>query len=107
MSKWNVTYDRVTEESAREGGYADSGFLLEGAPLRDSIETFTERADTIEANVYPLGDGSSIRWFTAYPSPGDLGPEGESETRSLHIPECVSAPSRLRLARMLGCYGVR
>lgn len=109
IKDWNVTYDLVTEESAREGDYAESGFLLEDVSLR---EAFTALQDTpnqstpIEADSYPV-DGS-IRWLTAHgQGPGGFEPDPDvlSETRSLHIPQWVRPASRVRLARLLGTYG--
>ena len=105
---WAVTYSYVTEASAREGDTAEDGFLVPSGSLRDSIDVFLSFPwDYIEANEYPVGEG--VEWFTAYPQNGYVNddPSIISETRSLHIPEHISGPSRIRLARLLGVKGVK
>lgn len=101
--RFPVTFDKVTDESAARGDIAEAGFISRGSPLREAVEAFCDvrRANGyVEANESPV---VSPRWLTAY---GEHA-EGETETRSLHFPATVTASSRRRLARLLGCYGLQ
>ena len=99
-----VTYEIVTEESTADGDAAERGYVCEGVTLREAIDAFTgtrtNRVDSssgIEANEYPV---RAPRWFTI--NNGMEYETGEYESRSLHIPEGVTAASRRRIARLLG-----
>jgi len=74
------TYDIVTEESAMEGDFADSGFVTEREEL-----TFRELVDKLRD--YPeascSGPVHSRTWFTSYADQDWR--TGESESRSVHF----------------------
>lgn len=111
--RFRLTYEVVTEESAQDGDAAERGWLDSGgfripdgpAPeleFRDAVERFhRESTDSVqvEPDSVPMRF-SPPRWISA--SPTSCDEYGESVTVSLHIPEGVSGPSRIRIARLLG-----
>lgn len=103
-NNWNVTYETVTPESAAEGDYADSGFELEHASFRDAIQEFST-GGYCEADSCPISLRCPPRWFVRDLGVTDYG-TGEQKQISLHIPEHITASSRMRLARLVGCSGV-
>jgi hypothetical protein len=108
-----VTFDIVgpLEGDADENGdvaneLIDTGYVTEeqGDTLRDAVKavraTRTNHVDgieTIECDSHPC---TAPRWVTVFNSMEYL--TGESESRSLHIPEGVTAASRRRIARLVG-----
>lgn len=104
---WNVTYETVTQESAEIGDSAERGFIGQDMPLREALDLFNSERDgtTVEADCYPINLQSAPRWFT---DSGEVQfATGDCRSVSLHIPAHITASSRLRLARLLRCYGVR
>lgn len=110
--RFHLTYEVVTEASARDGEAAESGWLdsggyrvtekPDGLQLCDAVELFrSESADSVqvEPDSAPMRH-SPPRWISAIPTSCDE--YGESVTVSLHIPPGVSGPSRIRIARLLG-----
>jgi len=104
---FNVTYDIVTDESAEHGDYDSAGFIAENVSLRTALdclfETRTSQVDgvsAIEANEYPVTDP---RWITVTNGMEYL--TGAYESRAMHFPDFVTPSSRVRVARLLGCYG--
>jgi hypothetical protein len=107
MMLFNVTYDIVTPESAAEGDAAERGFIAEGVPLREALELVQEtESSACERQGVDASDSNvgAARWLTVYNGPNFR--TGDAESRSLHFPESLSAPSRVRIARLLRCYGV-
>lgn len=105
-----VTYEVITEESARDGDVADSGFLAEDATLSDALHEWDGIGCHVEADCYPVGDGWVPRWFTAYEvnaGTRDCFETGDVENRSLHLPDDITPDSALRIARLVGCYGIK
>lgn len=107
MNGFNVTYEIVTPESAEQGDAEERGYIAEGLSLRDALaclsETRTSAVDgvsAIEANEYPV---SCPRWLTVIN--GMEYRTGAQESRSLHFPDNVTPASRVRVARLIGCYG--
>lgn len=102
MSKFSVTYEIVTAESAENGEVEDCGFVAESLSLRDALDLAVQTESSqceqtsIEASDSDIG---SARWFTVCNSP--TYDEGRQESRSLHIPEHVTASSRARIYRAL------
>lgn len=102
--RFNVTYEIVTPESAEYGVAEFCGFVAEGVSLREAIGavfgTRTSRVGgvvAIEANEFPM---MAPRWVTVH---NDTEFEtGAQESRSLHIPDSVTASSRCRIARLMG-----
>lgn len=108
MRGFNVTYDIVTDESAKNGDTAESGFISQDVSLRDAMAdlfaTRTNRVDScggfIECNEYPVKAPS---WVTV--GNGVEFETGAVESRSLHIPAHVTAASRRRIAKLCRAHG--
>lgn len=102
---WNVTYEIVTPESAEDGDAAEHGFLIEDASFRDAIDAWSHGGAYTEADSCPISLAYPPRWFTVQDDPSYR--DGSQESRSLHIPDHVTPASRVRLARVFRCYGLR
>ncbi len=100
---FSVTYEIITEESAEDGEAAEHGFIGENLSLREAIDLVGETESShcerscVEASDSRIGEA---RWFTVYNSADWI--DGNAESRSLHVPEGVTASSRRRIARLLG-----
>lgn len=97
---FRVTYDIVTEESARDGDVAERGFVLPGgehvAVDDDGPVEMTLRA---ALNLcHPQEDAGS--WFCEVDGRPNYQ-TGDEETRSLHPPDNITAASYGRLKRLL------
>lgn len=96
---WRVTYEIVTPESAEHGDAAERGFVSEGeSSLRYALELAAgpyARPPALAADSWPIT--GAIRWLDF--DHGEDSSNGARLTRSLHIPEHITAASRLRLAR--------
>lgn len=103
MRGFNVTYETTTEESARCGDAADRGFRLIDASLREAIADFY--IGYVEADICPVTHKCPPRWFTAYGEQDYC--TGERENRSLHLPEHLTPSTRIRIARLVDCYGIK
>ena len=101
MDRFSVTFETITPESAEFGETASAGYLAENVSLGEAIDIMGTGQNGIEADSWPV---YYPRWFTAYTTNEDYH-TGETENRSLHIPDGVTAASRRRIARLLGCYG--
>lgn len=105
MFTFDVTYEIVDQASAEHGEAQESGFYLESATLRDAVDALSGCGGHIEANSYPFDGVGYSRWFTAYGEPDIY--TGDNESRSLHIPPSITPSSAIRIARLIGCYGVK
>lgn len=99
-----VTYLIVTQESAEQGDVEEHGFIGENMTLRDAIgavhATRTNRVagvECIEPNESPMRDP---RWITV--TNGMEYETGAQESRSLHMPDHLTASTRCRIARLVG-----
>ena len=101
MPKFNVTFEIVTPESAEFGDAADRGFLVQDVSFRDAMERLGADGCHVEADCCPVENPS---WFTAY---SETDGDENQESRSLHLPNSLTESSRLRIARLLDCYGLR
>ena len=120
-----LTFQVVTEESARDGDADHGGFVSDaGRPyispaesdwmpevpdvfcLRDAVDFLTSRESSgpVEADSCPVSRTSPPRWFTYG---GAMNMDGEAVSVSMHVPETVSPSSAMRIARLLNCYGCR
>lgn len=99
---FSVTYEIVTPESAERGDIAESGFLAQHVSFREALQVFNDERDwsTIEADEHPL---RAPRWFTDHGAPAWAS--GDVRSVSLHLPARITAGSRMRIARLVGCYG--
>lgn len=104
MMLFNITYEIVTAE---HGDAQERGFIAQAVPLREAVELVQETRDghssqeVIEASDSRVADA---RWLTVYNSMNYIS--GDVETRSLHFPDSLSGATRVRIARILNCYGV-
>lgn len=104
MAKFNVTYEIVTDESAEQGDCEERGFISKNVSLRDALDdmsaTRTSRCAGVICIEPSCSDIGQALWITV-----DNGMEyetGDYESRSLHIPDHVTAASRRRIARLMG-----
>ncbi len=122
-TKFRLTFQIVTEESARNGDFARHGFVTRNLTipdrgrryipdnpaqfsLRDAVEFFLDRESDgpVEADSCPISRQNPPRWFNYG---GKLDEYGESVMIGLHLPESVTPSSAMRIARLLNCYGCR
>lgn len=105
-SKFSITYEIVTPESAEQGEAANQGFHLEDLRFRDAYEELRSLGAVgchCEADSYPLR-WSPPRWFS-FVDVSENYATGEVTSYALHIPENITSASRMRIARLLRCYG--
>lgn len=96
LANWSVTFSLATPESAED---AERGHDYEATDFRTAIGYFGDYAAS--ADSYPV-DGS-VRWFDSAVIEDRAHFElGHDRHLSLHIPDQITASSRLRLARYLG-----
>ena len=100
--KFDVTFEIITEESASYGAAAESGFEGEDMAFRDAVELIRRHGGYVEPSDSTV---RVARWFVSIPSEMDYR-TGEYRSLSIHIPEAVTAASRVRIGRLLGAYGV-
>ncbi len=120
--RFRMTWEVITEKSAEYGDSARHGFLPRSGDvpartymprnphlftLREAVEIMTRHNSgcaPVEADSCPV---YAPRWLTvrdetdAYPGMPD------AQGVSLHIPDTVSPASAHRIAKLLGCYGLR
>lgn len=98
---FDITYEIITEESAEDGDSAESGFHMERITLREAWD-FLRWEGYCEASDSNI---SAARWLTFY---GEQCPAtGDHTNYSLHFPVKLSQHSRVRIARLFRCYGVK
>jgi hypothetical protein len=114
-ARFFVSFEIVTPQSAEHGDVESRGFISPGlgalpsaerpeaCGLRRAVEiwrqTRTRHCDGVEAIEADCSDATAARYVTIYNGREYL--TGATESRSLHIPETVSAASRARLVRLL------
>lgn len=104
---WDITFERVTYESAEHGEAEESGYLHEGLTFREAMEELRwQRGCHVEADSSPVCLAFPPRWFMIYEAEHDIA-TGDVINYALHIPKHVTPASRLRVARLLGCHGVK
>ena len=100
---FRVTFEIVTQESARNGDYAKAGFLLrDGSPARKNAAPKTLNMGLREAMrlVYPQRDAG--RWWQE--EDGQIYAKGKTdveETRAIHPPRNITPASYARGTRLL------
>ena len=108
-SRFNVVSEIVDPESSVDGApdverideYPD------GCSLRDAIDTVRQTrtsacdgVESVETDTWPIRTGDRVRWITI--NNGAEFETGCMESRTLFIPDSVSASSSRRIARLLG-----
>lgn len=96
MSRFTVTYEIVTPESAEHGDAAERGFVAPGQwhdtePAEMSLREAIDLADC----AYDCG-----RWFSEHEGRTDYK-TGAVETRSIHPPRSITPASYARVRRLL------
>ena len=98
---FDITFETITPESAEDGDAAESCFHMEEITLREAWEAMRWEGycEASDSNI------SSARWLTFY---GEQCPAtGDHTNYSLHFPSKLSQYSRVRIARLFRCYGVK
>ncbi len=104
---WNITYETVTHESAEHGEAKASGYLHEGLTFREAMDALRwARGCHVEADSSPISAAYPPRWFTFYEAETDIS-TGDVTNYALHIPKHITPASRMRVARLIGCYGAK
>jgi hypothetical protein len=100
--RFDITYETVTPESAENGDCEESGFYMEHVTLREAWDVLRWEGGHCEASESHI---PTARWLTFY---GEQCPTtGEHTNYSLHFPSKLSQYSRVRIARLFRCYGVK
>lgn len=105
---FNVTFERITAESAENGEAESIGFVAEDCDLRDAIRYVCGFPDPswlphCEADSWPV---TAPRWFTFYKTNDgtrEYFEKGVEENRAIHLPETATPATRRRIARLFGC----
>lgn len=101
---FNVTYEIATPESSEHGEPEEAGFLMQAVGLRVAVQcvraTRTNKVDGIESITCDSAPCVRPAWITV--TNGQEFETAAHESRSLHIPELVTASSARRIARLLG-----
>ena len=98
---FNITYETWLEEDVEIGDTDDKGFYLECVSLREAYD-FLRWEGSCEASAYPV---NQARWLSFNNEANYI--DGKTTCYSLHIPDAVTPSSRLRLAKLFRCYGVK
>jgi hypothetical protein len=102
-TRFAVTFEIVTPESAEHGDAEERGHIEESASLRDAVKalhaTRTNRVDGIES-IQTDGQNESVTIRN-----GMEFETGANESRTLHIPGAVTHATAARIVRL--AYGQR
>lgn len=98
MKNFSVTYMIVTPESAKDGDFAETGFIVKDVTLREALSEF-QNFGYIEASCSPYTPSPHV-WFTAQGEQDYR--DGSQESRSLHCPNSITPSSHRRIAKLLG-----
>jgi hypothetical protein len=101
---FSVSYCIVTQESAAEGDFAESGWIAKNCGLREAISGVSDTrtaevggVECVEADERPLCEARSVTITN-----GMEYRTGAQESRTLHMPESLTPSTRRRIARLLG-----
>jgi hypothetical protein len=94
-----VTYDVVTEESAEDGGTADSGFFHPGGWKTDADDRSEWSLKEVVSRFGRRGFEDSGSWFSSADSDIDYL-TGEHTTYAIHPPRTITSASYQRLRRI-------
>ena len=97
---FSITYEIVTPESAENGDVAEEGFEYESLSLREAFDVMRWHGNALQADSYPISLQSPPRWLS-WEGEQDFK-SGAYTYRSLHLPESLTASTKLRLARLFG-----
>lgn len=99
--KFNVTYEIVTEESARDCDVEERGYISKGVPLRDALDDVTStRTRYVDAvlgvEAHEGGVSDSIVVYN-----GMEFVTGAYETRTLHLPKNTTKSTLTRILHLI------
>lgn len=103
MSRFSVSYEIVTPESAEQGDAAERGWIAQGLSLREALATVgqsrTAHCDGVTAIEACVSQGRPCSLVVTH---GMEYLTGAYESRTLHVPVSVTDSSATRIARLLG-----
>jgi hypothetical protein len=104
FATFNITYEITTEESSQHGDCEERGYVVQGVSLREAIDTVrstrTNLVDGVECIECDESPVRYPRWVTV--TNGMEYETGSCESRSLHMPDHLTAATRRRIARLCG-----
>ena len=106
---FNITYEIVTPESAEHGDAEERGFHLENLSFGEAmaeIRSLGLRGAHCEADSCPVTIDCPPRSFY-FPEADTDHQTGATTSYAVHLPRHVTPASRMRIARLLGCYGAQ
>jgi len=105
--RWDITFARLTYQSAEHGEAEEEGYLHRGLTFREAMDVLRgARGCHVEADSHPACLLLPPRWFHIYRVEHDMA-TGDVINYALHIPPHITPASRLRVARLLGCHVVK
>ena len=106
MTRFRVTYEIVTPESAEHGDFAETGFVMPGewrdpieVALKEPLSAYDITLREAMQLAYPQEDCGS--WWCECDGRQDYQ-TGAYETRSIHPPKNITPSSYARVTRLLG-----
>lgn len=102
MTTFNVTYE-IYPADMKHCEEGESGFVIQNVGLREALDYVNGTKSNCCSQVCIEASDSrteDARWITVYNSAN--WDNGDTETRSLHIPDSVTGASRRRIAKLLG-----
>lgn len=96
---FSVTYEIITQESAKYGDAEECGYICENVSLREAIGELNGAA--VEPSLYPFDPDYAHCRYTTIDGDTDYR-TGAVEHRSLHLPVNLTPSTRKRIARLLG-----
>lgn len=95
---FTITYGVVTPESAVNGEESDAGFVARRLTLREARDMLRYEGDAVSADCWPWSARTPPRWLTFAPDTDYR--TGAETTKSLHLPNLITASSAVRVARL-------
>ena len=103
-----ITFEDMTPESAEQGDAEARGFEYEDTDIKTATSYLRNMGALgchCEADSSPISAERPPRWFTFYNVEEDYR-TGRVRSMSLHLPRNVTGSTAMRIARLVGCYGV-
>lgn len=97
---FSISYAIVTEESAEHGEAEEIGMEHEGLTLREAYDLLRWHGHAMQADCWPISKHNPPRWLS-WEAEQDYQTGAYTE-RDLHLPQNLTASSRVRIARLFG-----
>ena len=97
---FTISYAIMTPESAELGDFDEIGIEHESLTLREAYSLLRWHGCALEADCWPISKCHPPRWIV-WEAEQDIH-SGAYTERALHIPENLTASSRIRIARLFG-----